>query len=151
MLNVLYIAFIGISIFSIPKKKLETGIYYVKEKADNSTLSVFDKNEKTMLWIDTLAICTKVDLKNAKVEIPKNANVAPTLLVELTEVGKHKFAVATKRWIGNRLAVFIDGEIILAPYIQEEISGGRFQISGNFSVEELTTLKNKLIENPETN
>lgn len=151
MLNVLYIAFIGISIFSIPKKKLETGIYYVKEKESKSTISVIDKENKTTIYVDTLAICTKLDFKSATIQTSKTTFEQPALLVDLTDEGKMKFAAATKKWIGNRLAVFIDGEFIFAPTVMEEISGGSFQISGDFSLEKLTALKNKLIENPETN
>ena len=37
---------------------------------------------------------------------------------------------------GKRLAILIDGRLITAPMIQETISGGEVQISGNFTKEE---------------
>lgn len=151
MIKTLFISLISSSILFIPEKKLETGIYYVKRQQENSTISVYDELYQTTLYIDTVAICKKEDFKEATVDTPEYTRNHPVLNVVLTEKGKERFAEATQKSIGSRLAIFIEGEFIFAPMVYEEIKDGKFQISGGFSMEKITQLKNKLIENPETN
>lgn len=59
---------------------------------------------------------------------------------ELDRSGADAFAAVTKASIGKRLAIVLDEKIQSAPVIQSEISGGRAQITGSFSMEEGKTL-----------
>ena len=58
----------------------------------------------------------------------------------LTPKGKKQFAKVTRKNIGRRLAIVIDGRVISAPVIQSEILTGQGQISGNFTMQEATRL-----------
>jgi len=62
----------------------------------------------------------------------------------LTPNGKKQFAKITRENIGRRLAIMVDGNIVSAPVIRSEISGGQGQISGNFTEEEAKNLAVKI-------
>lgn len=57
----------------------------------------------------------------------------PIISLELTDEGGEIFATITKENIGKPVAIFLDGAPISAPIVQEEITGGRAQISGSFT------------------
>lgn len=64
--------------------------------------------------------------------------------LELTNEGAQIFAELTKKNIGKRLAIYLDGAPISAPVVQEEITGGRAQISGNFTPESAKNFAGRL-------
>ena len=53
---------------------------------------------------------------------------------------KQKFAEATKNNVGKQIAIVYDNNIISAPNVNEEISGGKAQISGMSDLEEAQNL-----------
>ncbi|MGC8765356.1 MAG: protein translocase subunit SecD [Brevinematia bacterium] len=68
----------------------------------------------------------------------------PIVNFELTPEGGDIFAEVTAQNVKNRLAIVLDGRVKSAPVIQQEISGGRGQISGSFTVDETIFLANIL-------
>jgi len=64
--------------------------------------------------------------------------------LELTDEGGEIFAELTRRNIGKPLAIYLDGAPISAPIVQDEITGGRAQISGNFTPESAKQLVGRL-------
>lgn len=151
MIKLLFISLISASTLFIPEKKLETGFYYVKDNASSSTVSLnFEENGlESILHLDTLAICTKEDFKDAKIELVTYAKM-PVISVELSEEGGKKFAEATEKSVLKKIAIVYNGKIISAPYVNEPIYGGKLQISGNFTMEEAEKIKNELTEKSET-
>jgi preprotein translocase subunit SecD len=67
-------------------------------------------------------------------------------LVELTfnEEGADLFAQITKAHVGQQVAIFLDGVPISAPTVNEEITGGKAVISGNFTIDEARILVGRL-------
>lgn len=57
----------------------------------------------------------------------------PHVNLELTSEGAQIFGELTKRNVGKRIAIYLDGLPISAPVVQEEITDGRAVISGNFT------------------
>lgn len=57
----------------------------------------------------------------------------PQIALELTDEGAKIFAELTRRNVGKQLAIYLDGAPISAPVVQEEITGGKAQITGNFT------------------
>jgi SecD/SecF fusion protein len=55
-------------------------------------------------------------------------------------VGARKFALVTQENVKHRFAVKLDDKVITAPVINEPITGGSGQISGNFTAEQATDL-----------
>jgi len=66
--------------------------------------------------------------------------------VEFSEEGKELFAAVTKENINKRLAIVLNGKLYSAPMIRSEISGGRAQITGNFTETEANELAAKINE-----
>lgn len=82
---------------------------------------------------------TGADLKKASVSYDQSTG-KPVVSLEFTEEGGKKFADITQRNVGKTLAIFLDSEPISAPVVREQITGGRAQISGEFTVEEVKNL-----------
>ncbi|MBI4724265.1 MAG: protein translocase subunit SecD [Rhodomicrobium sp.] len=59
---------------------------------------------------------------------------------EFNSRGAAAFARVTRDNIGKPFAIVLDNKVISAPVIRSEIPGGRGQITGNFSVEEVNRL-----------
>ena len=51
-------------------------------------------------------------------------------MIQFDSEGTQLFAEITKRNVGKPLAIYLDGILIDAPIVNEEISGGKAQISG---------------------
>ena len=64
--------------------------------------------------------------------------------LELNKEGTKTFADITKEYVGKVVSIWMDDEMLSAPTINEEITGGKAQISGNFDVESATTLANQI-------
>ena len=71
-----------------------------------------------------------------------NANAEVSMAMN-TE-GAKKWQNLTKSNIGKSVAIVLDGYVYSFPTVQTEISGGRSQITGNFTVEEAKDLANTL-------
>jgi len=68
----------------------------------------------------------------------------PLILIEFDDEGSKIFEELTERNIGNPLAIYIDDMLISAPFVQDRISGGSAQITGNFTLEEARSLARNL-------
>ena len=64
--------------------------------------------------------------------------------INLTDAGRKQFAEVTREHLHQRLAIVIAGKLMEAPDIQTEISGGKCQITGNFSEAEAKALTAKI-------
>jgi beta-lactamase regulating signal transducer with metallopeptidase domain len=64
----------------------------------------------------------------------------PIIGIEFTAEGQARFAEVTRTHVGRKIAIVIDGRVISAPVIAEPITGGKAQITGNFSREEAERL-----------
>jgi protein-export membrane protein SecD len=82
-------------------------------------------------------------LKKAVLEFDATTRQAQVAL-EFNDEGSKLFAQITKANIGKTIAIFLDGAPISTPVVREEISGGRAQISGNFTPEEAKQLVGRL-------
>jgi len=72
----------------------------------------------------------------SEASILKNESGTYGVSITLNSEGTKKFQELTKKLVGKKLAAIIEGDLIIAPKIMEEISGGRFIISGSFTKEE---------------
>lgn len=85
---------------------------------------------------------TGADLKKAQVTFntTRNQNSGPQVALEFNSEGAKKFADITKRNIGKPLGIFLDGQLIEAPSVSQEIIGGNAVITGQFNVEQAKSL-----------
>lgn len=82
-------------------------------------------------------------LSRARVEFNPTTGT-PVVSLEFNAEGRELFAQITKTHIGEVLAIILDGGILSAPVIQEEISDGKAQITGQFTPEEAKDLVRNL-------
>ncbi len=78
-------------------------------------------------------------LKQAILNFDQTTGV-PQISLEFNNDGAKLFEDITARNVGKPLAVFLDGAPISSPVVREKISGGRAQITGQFTVDEATQL-----------
>lgn len=60
----------------------------------------------------------------------------PVIQLTFNSDGAKLFEEITGRNIGKPLAIFLDNQLLQAPIVQTKISGGKAQITGNFTIEE---------------
>ncbi len=82
-------------------------------------------------------------LKRAQVQFTSQS-IGPTISIEFDQTGGELFASLTKKYIGQPVGIFLDGQLLSAPVVREEIKDGRAEISGDFTVEEARTLVRNL-------
>ncbi len=82
-------------------------------------------------------------LKKATLSFDQYSN-KPLVVISFNDEGKKLFADLTKNNIGKQVAIYLDGNAISAPTIQQEISQGEATISGNFSLAEAKQLVTRL-------
>ncbi|MEK7461929.1 MAG: protein translocase subunit SecD [Patescibacteria group bacterium] len=82
-------------------------------------------------------------LSKARVEFNSNTGAAFVGL-EFNDEGSKLFAQITREHKKEVLAIILDGNVISAPMIQDEIADGKAQITGTFTPEEARTLVRNL-------
>ena len=116
----------------------ETPLLEFKEMIqDNASTST----EPAVSWVNTNL--SGKNLKNAIVQFDQNTG-EPTVSLKFDGEGKNLFAEITKRDIGKVVGIFLDGEPISLPTVQEEITQGEAVISGNFNITEAKLLAQRL-------
>ncbi|MBQ4129547.1 MAG: SecD/SecF family protein translocase subunit [Ruminococcus sp.] len=89
-------------------------------------------------------------VKNARAMVNTEQGSANEYLVELnlTDEGADIFAEATKANVGKVIYIYMDETMISSPVVDEEnvngITGGKAQITGNFTSEEVNKLANQI-------
>jgi protein-export membrane protein SecD len=68
----------------------------------------------------------------------------PVVGLQFNKEGSDLFEKITKENIGKTVAIFLDGQPISMPTVNETITGGKAQISGNFTPTEAKTLVGRL-------
>lgn len=116
-----------------------------EERSEKEREEILKEQEKNSL-IDPYFKSTKLTgkyLKKATLAFDQTT-LKPQVLLEFNSEGGEIFKELTARNIGKRLAIYIDNVLISAPVVQETISGGRAQITGNFTLKEAQELVRNL-------
>ncbi|OIP75175.1 MAG: protein-export membrane protein SecD [Parcubacteria group bacterium CG2_30_36_18] len=88
-------------------------------------------------------ILTGKYLKHSELGFDQTTN-RPLVHLEFNDEGAKIFEELTGKNVRKILAIYIDGIPISTPVVQEKISGGKAQITGQFTVEEARTLSRNL-------
>ena len=86
---------------------------------------------------------TGKNLDRAAVQFDPNDNT-PIVSLEFDSEGADLFADITERNVGKPVAIFLDGEPISTPNVNEKITGGKAVISGKFNIQEAKLLSQRL-------
>ena len=82
---------------------------------------------------------TGADLKSADVRFDQTTG-KPVVSLEFSQEGGKKFAELTGRNVGKALPIILDNEIVSQPVVQEVITQGSAQITGDFTTDEAKKL-----------
>ena len=86
-----------------------------------------------------------VDGSNVSDAQPASDGVGNYLVsLEFDAQGTKDFAEATKANIGQPLVIMMDDMPVSSPTVNQEITGGKAQITGNFTLDEVESLANKI-------
>jgi preprotein translocase subunit SecD len=86
---------------------------------------------------------TGEQLDRADVTFDPNTGL-PTVSLAFNNEGSELFAQITRENIGKSIAIYLDGEIISAPVVQQEITAGEAVITGDFTLDEARELAQRL-------
>ncbi len=103
-------------------------LYEIEKLADG-------KEKRTPYLLKDTTILTGRDLTNADVRVDSQLN-EPYVSLNFNKQGARIFKQVTGENVKKRMAIILDGVIHSAPVIQEQIGGGRAQISGGFDFDE---------------
>lgn len=78
---------------------------------------------------------TGADLAESSVVFDQNTG-KPAVSLNFTKEGGDKFEKITGENVGKPVAIILDNEIVETPMVQEKITGGNAQITGNFTLDE---------------
>lgn len=82
-------------------------------------------------------------VKHATVGFDPNTN-EPVVVLDFNEEGADLFAKLTEANVGKIVGIFLDGEAITTPTVQQVIYGGQATITGDFTIEEAKILSQRL-------
>jgi preprotein translocase subunit SecD len=97
------------------------------------------ENPNTPYVIKKQVLVSGGDLTDAQPGFDQR-NGQPIVSFKFNTSGSRKFAQATTENVKQPFAIVLDNKVISAPVIQEPITGGQGQISGNFTVQQANDL-----------
>jgi len=144
-------------IFSVPNFSKELFIGRVQEKDTALIVSLLQRNnikkrlprDVAFVWMKDDAYFLLVAVRESRF-IPLNQEAVKKVMVEESPYPRidiefdfdfsKEWAAMTRRNIERYLPIVCDGQVLSAPIVMSEITGGKSSLSGNFTTEELHTL-----------
>lgn len=126
----------------------ETPFLEFKEaRSDEETKAILEKRNKSEdLFTDPYFNSTELSgryLKRAELQFDSTTN-APIISLEFDTEGSTLFEQLTEKNVGKPLAIYLDGAPLSAPIVREKITGGKAQITGQFTIKEAKDLVSRL-------
>lgn len=121
---------------------------YDKVSEGTETVTIEKATFNTVMWSTSPdpwmeeASLTGEHFKHADVAF--NSAYQPFVSITFDEEGGKLFEELTGNNIGKPIAIFVGGQLISAPNVESQISGGQAQISGSFTIEEAQNLARDL-------
>ncbi len=81
---------------------------------------------------------TGEDLKDAREQMGQNKS--PVVALQFTDAGGDKFAALTSANIGRHIGIYLDGELLTNPVVNDAINGGSAVITGQRTLDEAKDL-----------
>ena len=81
----------------------------------------------------------KSDIENVQCSQSGSSKIN-VIEITIKEPAVHLWAEATKRNIGQAIAIVMDNHVLAAPIVRSVITGGKCMISGNFSQTEMKSI-----------
>lgn len=143
-----------VNLYGVSEPNVQTSSFQGKDRIIVELPGVHDSNQAIELIGQTAQLVfaeidedftltptdlTGADLKSANV-IFDSTSGKPVVAIEFSSEGAEKFSDITARNIGKQLAIVLDGIPVSSPVVQQQITGGSAQITGEFSIEKARSL-----------
>lgn len=125
----------------IYKRDQKTSPAYTIQRVLMPLSDIYDVIPAASPWINT-ALSGK-HLSRAAVEFDPNTGT-PFVGITFNAEGGELFAQLTEALVGQPIAIFLDGEAISTPVVQQAIYGGQAVITGDFTLNEAKLLAQRL-------
>lgn len=124
----------------------EAQVYKASELPAEALAQVFPGQEitgETELTSFVPTSLTGKEFEHATVKFDPHTG-EPVIGLEFNDEGRKMFAELTEKNVGKQIAIYLDGEIISAPRVNEPIPSGEAIITGKFTVEEAKEVATRL-------
>lgn len=125
----------------ILKKGERTTEAYELQRIVMEYADIFDVVPPSSPWANTEL--SGKHLERAMVEFDPSTGM-PYVALNFNGEGGDLFAELTKTYIGQQIAIFLDGDAISTPVVQSAIYGGKAIITGDFTIDEAKLLAQRL-------
>jgi len=113
-----------------------------REDGFYETVDYNPNSDKKDIQLEKRPSITKEDILEVKKVTNKQGN--SHIEISLNKNGARNFHILTKNNIGNPIAIVVDKNIVSLPTVNTTISGGKMDITGNFSNDEIDRMIEKL-------
>ena len=111
--------------------RLETGCYFVVQNGGKNCVTLKLTNAKDVFHcLNTTPIFTAKNIADVSLaSFESKGKEECALHIILDDAGRTKFSTATGTYIGKRIALVIDGLLVMAPIVQGKIDSGVLQLN----------------------
>lgn len=97
-----------------------------------------DRHSGVRLWVAPQPLLTEADVQQAEMAFAPDGQ--PAIVLTLNADGRATLASLTRPYLGQPLAILVDGELRLAPIVSEPVLDGRVALTGFDSLAEAEAL-----------
>ena len=97
---------------------------------------------ENLVYVSEQVVLANSDVKSARVT---SGQFGPQIDIMFTEAGAERFTRATENNISKPLAVLVDGKLLIAPIVQQKVTGGRAVITGRFTEQEAKRIADGIV------
>lgn len=132
---------------------VETPFGYHIIKADKVTAATETKSTETQLKFAKILYSTAPDEWKpttltgqyfVRADVTFDQMYLPQVAIQFNAEGARLFEELSEKNIGKRIAIFVGGELISAPMVNEKIAGGQAVINGDFNIDSAKNLARDL-------
>ena len=122
----------------LPSAVHQLGIHPARTASAEGLQVMRDRHSGVRLWVAPQAALTEADVQQAEMAFTPAGE--PAVVLTLNDAGRATLAELTRRHLGQPLAFVVDGELRLAPIVEEPVLDGRVALTGFDSLQEAQAL-----------
>jgi preprotein translocase subunit SecD len=121
-----------------PSAEHRLGIHPAHTASADGLQAMTDRHSGVRLWVAPQPALTEADVQLAEMAFTPAGE--PAVVLTLSDKGRATLAELTRQYLGQPLALVVDGELRLAPIIEEPVLDGRVALTGFDSLQEAEAL-----------
>lgn len=122
----------------LPSAVHQLGIHPARSASADGLQAMRDRHSGVRLWVAPQPALTEADVEQAEMAFTPAGE--PAVVLTLSAAGRATLAELTRTYQGQPLAILVDGELRLAPIVEEPVLDGRVALTGFDSLQEAEEL-----------